>query len=84
MQAIGLDNEGAPLPAADRPRCHAQTRAGTPCRKKVIPGKARCAFHGGKSTGPKTTSGKARIAEAQRRRWAEWRRKCGDEEEALS
>jgi ABC transporter substrate binding protein len=30
----------------------------------------RCRFHGGLSTGPKTAEGKARIAEAQRRRWA--------------
>jgi uncharacterized protein YjiS (DUF1127 family) len=32
-------------------------------------GKARCRFHGGLSTGPKTQAGRARIAEAQRRRW---------------
>jgi hypothetical protein len=31
-------------------------------------GKARCRFHGGLSTGPKTQAGRARIAEAQRRR----------------
>src|ERR1700694_2596506 len=30
----------------------------------------RCRFHGGLSTGPKTIEGKARIAAAQRRRWA--------------
>jgi DNA invertase Pin-like site-specific DNA recombinase len=35
-------------------------------RRKV--GK-RCRFHGGLSTGPRTAEGKARIAEAQRRRW---------------
>jgi len=32
-------------------------------------GKARCRFHGGLSTGPKTEAGRTRIAEAQRRRW---------------
>ena len=32
-------------------------------------GKARCRFHGGLSTGPKTETGRRRIAEAQRRRW---------------
>jgi hypothetical protein len=34
-------------------------------------------FHGGLSTGPKTPEGRARIAEAQRKRWAAWR-KWGD------
>lgn len=50
--------------------CGAKTRKGTPCRAKPIPGKARCKFHGGLSTGPRTPEGKARIADAQRRRWA--------------
>lgn len=54
-------------------RCGARTRKGTPCRAKVLPGKARCRFHGGLSTGPKTVEGRDRIAEAQRRRWARWR-----------
>jgi hypothetical protein len=36
-------------------------------------GKARCRFHGGKSTGPKTQAGRARIAEAQRLRWRAYR-----------
>ena len=36
----------------------------------VEAGKRRCRFHGGMSTGPKTTEGRARIAEAQRRHWA--------------
>jgi hypothetical protein len=36
-------------------------------------GKARCRFHGGLSTGPKTEAGRARIAEAQRRRWRAFR-----------
>lgn len=50
-------------------RCGAKTRKGTTCSAKPIPGKARCKFHGGLSTGPKTPEGRARIAEAQRRRW---------------
>jgi transcriptional regulator with XRE-family HTH domain len=54
-------------------RCGAQTRKGTPCRAKALPGKTRCKFHGGASTGPRTAEGKARIAEAQRKRWAAWR-----------
>jgi hypothetical protein len=40
---------------------------------KVELGKARCRFHGGMSTGPKTAAGRARIAEAQRRRWSLYR-----------
>jgi len=37
---------------------------GTLCAKNPIQGKARCGLHGGLSTGPKTTEGKARIAAA--------------------
>lgn len=35
----------------------------------------RCKWHGGgdPNPGPKTPEGRARIAEAQRRRWAAWR-----------
>lgn len=51
------------------------TRKGTPCRNKSEPGRKRCKFHGGKSTGPKTAEGRERIAEAQRQRWAKWRGK---------
>ncbi len=51
-------------------RCGARTRKGKPCRAKALPGKTRCKFHGGASTGPRTAEGKARIAEAQRKRWA--------------
>jgi len=47
-------------------------RQGKPCAVKVEPGKRRCRFHGGLSTGPKTAAGRARIAEAQRRRWNAW------------
>ncbi|WP_428849225.1 HGGxSTG domain-containing protein [Thetidibacter halocola] len=53
--------------------CGARTRKGTPCRAKSEPGKRRCRFHGGCSTGPRTPEGRERIAEAQRRRWAAWR-----------
>ncbi|WP_420541627.1 HGGxSTG domain-containing protein [Rhodosalinus sediminis] len=64
--------------ARRRVPCGARTRKGTPCRAKSEPGKRRCRFHGGKSTGPRTPEGKARIAEAQRRRWARWRAERGD------
>lgn len=53
--------------------CGALTRKGIPCRARALPGKARCKFHGGLSTGPKTLEGRKRIAEAQRRRWQKWR-----------
>lgn len=57
-----------------RVTCGAKTtRKGTPCRNKSEPGRKRCKFHGGRSTGPKTTEGRERIAEAQRMRWARWR-----------
>lgn len=54
-------------------RCDARTRRGTPCRAKPISGKARCKFHGGMSTGPKTQEGRERVAQAQKRRWRRWR-----------
>jgi hypothetical protein len=74
MAELGLAGDGTPLWRKDRPRCGARTRKGTPCLVRVQPGKRRCRFHGGLSTGPRTAEGKARVAEAQRRRWAEWRR----------
>lgn len=55
--------------ATRRVACGAKTRKGTPCRCMSEPGKRRCKFHGGKSTGPKTPEGIERIREAQRRRW---------------
>lgn len=45
-------------------RCHAKTRKGTPCQNPVVTGRNRCRMHGGKSTGPRTAEGKARVAEA--------------------
>lgn len=53
--------------------CGARTRKGTPCRAKALPGKKRCKFHGGASTGPKTPEGRERISAAQKSRWAKWR-----------
>jgi hypothetical protein len=40
---------------------------------RVESGKARCRFHGGLSTGPRSEEGRARISEAQRRRWRAYR-----------
>jgi hypothetical protein len=70
MAEFGLAGDGSPLRRKDRPRCGARTRQGAPCLVRVEPGKRRCRFHGGLSTGPRTAKGKARIAAAQRRRWA--------------
>ena len=36
----------------DHPGCGARTRAGGICQVRAEPGKARCRFHGGLSTGP--------------------------------
>ncbi len=43
-------------------RCGAKTRAGTPCKQKAIYANGRCKWHGGCSTGPKSTEGKKRSA----------------------
>lgn len=59
--------------ARRRVRCKAQTRKGKPCRNLSEPGKRRCKFHGGRSTGPTTAEGRERIGQAQRLRWARWR-----------
>jgi hypothetical protein len=47
------------------PRCGARTRAGCPCRAPAIHGKQRCRMHGGRSTGPRTPEGRARVAAAR-------------------
>lgn len=54
---------------AQRKPCGARTRKGAPCRAMAINGKGRCKFHGGMSTGPRTPEGRARISDAQRKRW---------------
>jgi hypothetical protein len=78
MRTIGLTGDGRSLPRKLRPFCGARNRRGEPCAVKVVPGKCRCRFHGGLSTGPRTIEGRARIAAAQRLRWAGQRgRKIG-------
>jgi hypothetical protein len=47
------------------PRCGARTRAGCPCRAPAIHGKLRCRMHGGRSTGPRTADGMARLRAAR-------------------
>lgn len=50
-----------PKIATRRVTCGAKRhRDGQPCQAKSEPGKRRCRFHGGRSTGPRTEAGKAR------------------------
>jgi hypothetical protein len=60
------------LPRAERPRCCAETRTRSSCQRQALPN-GRCPNHGGLSTGPRTKAGRARIAEAQRKRWQAYR-----------
>lgn len=46
-------------------RCGARTMAGNPCQRPAVKATGRCTRHGGKSTGPRTEEGRARIAAAQ-------------------
>ena len=57
-----------------RQRCGALTRKGTTRLCNLLPSKRRCKFHGGASTGPRTSEGRKHIAEAQRQRCAAWRK----------
>ena len=57
---------GDPMKA---PRCGAKTRQGNPCRRAAelnpwTGKRSRCRLHGGLSSGPRTSEGKARIAAA--------------------
>ena len=45
--------------------CSAKTRSGSLCQRAGSPKNGRCHLHGGKSTGPRTDEGRARIAAAQ-------------------
>ena len=45
-------------------RCGAKTRAGGACQNPAIKERSRCKLHGGKSTGPRTPEGKARVIAA--------------------
>ena len=46
-------------------RCGARTKTGTPCQRAAVKQTGRCTRHGGKSTGPRTEAGRARVAAAQ-------------------
>ena len=45
-------------------RCGAKTKGGSPCKRPAIADKGRCRLHGGRSTGPRSAEGRARIAAA--------------------
>ena len=53
----GLKNGNPSGDPNSAPRCGAKTRLGTSCLAPAIRGKARCLFHGGRSTGPRTPEG---------------------------
>lgn len=56
------------LPNKPRTPCGAKRRRdGQPCQALSVPGKHRCKWHGGCSTGPKTADGKARALANLRR-----------------
>ena len=62
---IGLDTRfGADWPGQ---RCGAKTRRGSPCRRPANKRNGRCRLHGGRSTGPKSAEGRAKIAAANLR-----------------
>lgn len=49
-----------PSPGTARVICGAKRRCdGYPCQALSVPGKRRCKWHGGRSTGPRTEAGKA-------------------------
>ena len=57
----------------DKQRCGARVRHRHGfCRKWPVPGKERCRFHGGRSTGPLTEEGKARSLAAMRAGRQRW------------
>lgn len=65
-----------PKPKAPAPQtCDAKTRQGHPCRNKPMPGKRRCKFHGGMSTGPRTAEGREKLSRLMRERRARERQR---------
>ena len=46
-------------------KCEARTRRGTPCRRPGNKINGRCKLHGGRSTGPTTDEGIARLAKSK-------------------
>ena len=73
------DEHSRPDPTSRR---HLRSQKLGPAATGAEPGKARCRFHGGKSTDPKTQAGRAQIAEVQRLRWLAYRERFGRSEVA--
>ena len=64
-------------------RCQAQSkRTKRQCQAPAMKGKTKCRFHGGKSTGPKTSAGRQRIATAKTIHGTETRQIRKDRQEA--
>lgn len=56
-----IERHGRLLPGM-RVRCGGKRRRdGKPCEALSVPGRRRCRWHGGMSTGPKTPEGKAKV-----------------------
>lgn len=75
LRSHGIDLRGLPaalvdfvqrhgrLPPQVRVKCGGRRRRdGAPCEAPSVPGKRRCKWHGGCSTGPRTLEGKAKVA----------------------
>jgi hypothetical protein len=62
-----LRNGNSPGDPFTAPRCEARTRRGTVCQCPAMRGRRRCRLHGGRSTGPRTAAGLARIRAANTR-----------------
>lgn len=74
---ISLWADEPKTPRKDRGLCGAQTRMGIPCKAPPVWNRAtdkaingRCKLHGGKSTGPRTETGREAIRNSNRRRKA--------------
>ena len=60
-----LRHNNRPGDPQSAPRCGAQNRRGGPCQAPAMRGRTRCQLHGGKSTGPTTLEGLARLRAAR-------------------
>ena len=63
-----------------QPTCGARTRAGHPCKRRLLLRGNKCSNHGGMSTGPRTEAGRKIISDAQKKRWRGWRKRRGGSE----
>lgn len=72
---FGQQSSRDALPSIRR-LCGAKTATGLPCRSRRVPGKRRCKWHGGLSTGPKTTEGRERSLQNLRQNLALTKDSC--------